>query len=58
MTCYFACVVRPNLTYDVRKKTGKFMDEIADYVRKHVDDSGIIYWYVNFLLPRLVESLT
>ncbi|CAI5743567.1 unnamed protein product [Peronospora destructor] len=34
---------RPNLTYDVRKKTPKFMTEIADYVRKHIDDSGIIY---------------
>uniref|UniRef100_K3WP36 DNA 3'-5' helicase n=1 Tax=Globisporangium ultimum (strain ATCC 200006 / CBS 805.95 / DAOM BR144) TaxID=431595 RepID=K3WP36_GLOUD len=34
---------RPNLTYDVRKKTSKFMDEIVDYVRKHIDDSGIIY---------------
>ncbi|KAJ8533288.1 hypothetical protein ON010_g13966 [Phytophthora cinnamomi] len=34
---------RPNLTYDVRKKTSKFMTEIADYVRKHIDDSGIIY---------------
>ncbi|KAE8998446.1 ATP-dependent DNA helicase Q-like [Phytophthora rubi] len=34
---------RPNLTYDVRKKTSKFMSEIADYVRKHIDDSGIIY---------------
>lgn len=31
------------------------MDEIADYVRKHVDDSGIIYWYVSFLLSRLVD---
>jgi superfamily II DNA helicase RecQ len=35
---------RPNLTYDVRKKTAKFMDEIADFIRKHIDDSGIIYW--------------
>ncbi|KAH7463816.1 ATP-dependent DNA helicase Q-like 4A [Phytophthora ramorum] len=34
---------RPNLTYDVRKKTSKFMAELADYVRKHIDDSGIIY---------------
>ncbi|KAG3084943.1 ATP-dependent DNA helicase Q-like [Phytophthora idaei] len=34
---------RPNLTYDVRKKTSKFMTEIADFVRKHIDDSGIIY---------------
>lgn len=34
---------RPNLTYDVRKKTGKFMNEIAEFVRKHIDDSGIIY---------------
>lgn len=34
---------RPNLTYDVRKKTSKFMSEIADFVRKHIDDSGIIY---------------
>ncbi|ETI52300.1 hypothetical protein, variant 1 [Phytophthora nicotianae P1569] len=34
---------RPNLTYDVRKKTSKFMAEIADFVRKHIDDSGIIY---------------
>ncbi|KAL7997178.1 putative DNA/RNA helicase, ATP-dependent, DEAH-box type, DNA helicase, ATP-dependent, RecQ type [Plasmopara halstedii] len=34
---------RPNLTYDVRRKTSKFMNEIADYVRKHIDDSGIIY---------------
>ncbi|TDH71451.1 hypothetical protein CCR75_003494 [Bremia lactucae] len=34
---------RPNLTYDVRKKTSKFMTEIAEFVRKHIDDSGIIY---------------
>lgn len=34
---------RPNLTYDVRKKTSKFMTELTDYVRKHIDDSGIIY---------------
>ncbi|KAK1944043.1 ATP-dependent DNA helicase Q-like 4A [Phytophthora citrophthora] len=34
---------RPNLTYDVRKKTSKFMAELVDYVRKHIDDSGIIY---------------
>lgn len=40
------CSHRPNLTYDVRKKTSRFMDEIADYVRKHIDDSGIIYWFV------------
>lgn len=38
-------MLRPNLTYDVRKKTSKFMTEIADYVRDHIDDSGIIYWY-------------
>ncbi|RLN26454.1 hypothetical protein BBJ28_00008908 [Nothophytophthora sp. Chile5] len=36
---------RPNLTYDVRKKTPKFMNDIAEFVRKHIDDSGIIYWY-------------
>ncbi|GMF10508.1 unnamed protein product [Phytophthora lilii] len=29
-----------------QSKTSKFMSEIADYVRKHIDDSGIIYWYV------------
>ncbi|RLN60642.1 hypothetical protein BBJ29_008442, partial [Phytophthora kernoviae] len=34
---------RPNLTYDVRKKAPKFMNEIADFVQKHIDDSGIIY---------------
>jgi bloom syndrome protein len=42
---------RPNLTYDVRKKTSKFNSELADYVRNHIDDSGIIYWYTSdFLL--------
>jgi superfamily II DNA helicase RecQ len=37
---------RPNLLYDVRKKYSKFkfMQELADYVKDHIDDSGIIYW--------------
>ncbi|TMW64024.1 hypothetical protein Poli38472_014141 [Pythium oligandrum] len=34
---------RPNLTYDIRRKTSKFMEEIANFVRQHSDDSGIIY---------------
>ncbi|OQS07629.1 bloom syndrome protein [Thraustotheca clavata] len=34
---------RPNLTYDVRRKTSKFMEEMCNFVRDHIDESGIIY---------------
>ncbi|KDO33919.1 hypothetical protein SPRG_01798 [Saprolegnia parasitica CBS 223.65] len=34
---------RPNLTYDVRRKTSKFMEEMCNFVRDRIDESGIIY---------------
>ena len=34
---------RPNLHYEVRKKDGKLLDEIADYIANKPRDSGVIY---------------
>lgn len=34
---------RPNLIYTIRRKSSKFMEDIAKFVREHDDDSGIIY---------------
>jgi bloom syndrome protein len=34
---------RPNLHYEVRRKDGKSMDAIADYVAERRNDSGVIY---------------
>jgi len=34
---------RPNLHYEVRKKDGKCIDAIADYISKRPNDSGVIY---------------
>ena len=34
---------RPNLRYEVRKKDGKVVDAIADYVAKRPRESGVIY---------------
>lgn len=34
---------RPNLRYEVRKKDGKSIDVMADYIAKRKRDSGVIY---------------
>ncbi|RHY93335.1 hypothetical protein DYB35_007740 [Aphanomyces astaci] len=34
---------RPNLSYDVRRKGPKFMDELVSFVKDRMDQSGIIY---------------
>lgn len=34
---------RPNLTYEVRRKDGKTIDYMADYVAKRSNESGVIY---------------
>jgi ATP-dependent DNA helicase, RecQ family len=34
---------RPNLTYEVRRKDGKTVDYMADYVAKRSNESGVIY---------------
>ena len=34
---------RPNLRYEVRKKDGKSIDFLADYIAKRNKDSGVIY---------------
>jgi bloom syndrome protein len=34
---------RPNLRYEVRKKDGKTIDSIADYIAKRPHESGVIY---------------
>lgn len=34
---------RPNLRYEVRKKDGKSIDAMADYIAKRKNDSGVIY---------------
>ena len=34
---------RPNLRYEVRKKDGKSIDVMADYIAKRSKDSGVIY---------------
>ncbi|KAF0696338.1 Aste57867_12897 [Aphanomyces stellatus] len=34
---------RPNLSYDVRRKGPKFMEELVSFVKDRIDQSGIIY---------------
>nr|CCA24010.1 bloom syndrome protein putative [Albugo laibachii Nc14] len=48
---------RPNLTYDVRKKGSSFLSEIADFVRNHSQDSGIIYCLSKKDCEQTVEKL-
>jgi bloom syndrome protein len=40
---YVSSFNRPNLCYEVRKKDGKTIDEIADYISNRPKDSGVIY---------------
>ncbi|RHY00483.1 hypothetical protein DYB36_004025 [Aphanomyces astaci] len=37
------CISQPNLSYDVRRKGPKFMDELVSFVKDRMDQSGIIY---------------
>lgn len=36
---------RPNLSYEVRRKDGKTVDSIADYISARPNDSGVIYCF-------------
>jgi len=40
---YVSSFNRPNLRYEVRKKDGKTIESIADYIGKRRNDSGVIY---------------
>ncbi len=40
---YVSSFNRPNLRYEVRKKDGKVIEEIADYIAGRPNDSGVVY---------------
>jgi len=48
---------RPNLRYDVRKKDGKTIDAIADYVATRPRDSGVVYCLSRKDCEKLAEKL-
>lgn len=48
---------RPNLRYEVRKKDGKTIDAIADYISKRPTESGVIYCLSRKDCENLAEKL-
>ena len=48
---------RPNLDYEVRKKDGKTIDAIADYIAGRPNDSGVIYCLSRKDCETLTEKL-
>jgi bloom syndrome protein len=40
---YTSSFNRPNLRYEVRKKDGKTIDSIAEYIAKRPNESGVVY---------------
>jgi len=49
---------RPNLSYEVRKKDGKTIEVMADYIAKRPNDSGVIYCLSRKDCEVLSEKLT
>jgi bloom syndrome protein len=48
---------RPNLQYEVRKKDGKALQQIAEYVAKRPNDSGVIYCLSRKDCEKVAEKL-
>ena len=54
---YVSSFNRPNLRYEVRKKDGKTIDSIADYVSQRPKDTGVIYCLSRKNCEDLAEKL-
>ncbi|MDR1191292.1 MAG: DNA helicase RecQ [Verrucomicrobiales bacterium] len=55
--CFVASFNRPNLTYRVKAKE-KPLNQILDFLKKHPDDSGIVYCASRHATESLAESLS
>jgi bloom syndrome protein len=54
---YVSSFNRPNLRYEVRKKDGKTLNAIADYISKRPSESGVIYCLSRKDCENLAEKL-
>jgi bloom syndrome protein len=54
---YTSSFNRPNLRYEVRKKDGKTIEAIADYISKRPSESGVIYCLSRKDCETLAEKL-